>query len=235
MASAQQAPATVYFHKDATILKMTPINDHAQAAFHDIVEAIENQQISQHHQQHVVVTGEVDSRAETGYQSSSTDSSERVKPPVTSSKIKTGYYQINFSQVPTSSAPIWAIGKGAASAADMSSSDSSNDQLDIIIAIKRTPEARWLSSLHAYLRTHPQSGAWMLGSVKQCPTASSNCNHRVMSMGGKSVGHAQELCLSRAGTQVQIANLHFWVEFCITRVDQEVQYIRVGRTPLYFS
>lgn len=102
--------ANPVFHRDSSILEIHPINDEAELAFDNLVEAINRKEIHQHHAHFVVVTGK--KNLSESYISSGTDYSGDERKPRPSGLVTTGHFRINFTAQPVAGPPMWSLGRG---------------------------------------------------------------------------------------------------------------------------
>lgn len=85
--------------------------------------------------------------------------------------------------------------------------------MDILLATPASKDTRGLHAAHAFLRIHKHSGAWLLGAGAE------------MKVQDQIVLPPSYVCLHRPRTEIQIAKMHYLVQFVIDTPAIEKNYI----------
>ena len=231
--------ASSTFFGNSPILEIHPINPTSQLAFDNLTTAINDSKIHAHHAYSMVVTGERnmhDFNASSGSEYSDHDNQNQEY----SGWIKTGYFKLTFDVPPLSGVPTWTFGKAIDKANKIESSSKalapSNRKVDILLANPRSHLSAGVGHVHLYLRLHPESGVWILsvsdhcafirlkpGPGKSFDTAS--CPHEPIYLDGILFKHTEEVCLSKAMSTLQIADLSYRVQFNVKLTQHEDSYL----------
>lgn len=227
----------------SSILTIEPMDEPAKIAFDILVKRMKDEQIDPHHARYIVVSGTKDVLTAGGYVSSETDRSDRLECDVNDSTRYVGFYRIGFDTPPLSRGPRWTIGRGSTSAENgkaqsgAKSVATSDRSIDILLAFPHVPRAIKLHRMHAIIRLHPGSGAWMLAAGTSCKDrkdmtvgqrpSMETCSHEVIRLDNKPLRHFEEQCLSRAQSTLSIGGMTFSIQFCVNNTTQEESYLRL--------
>ena len=225
----------------SSILTIEPMDEPAKIAFDILVKRMKYNEIDPHHCQHIVVSGKKDILAVGGYVSSETDKSEGLNGHVRDSTRYVGFYRIGFDTPPLSRGPRWTIGRGTTKAEKdqaqsvLKSGVTSDRGIDILLAFPHAPRAMKLHRMHAIIRLHPNSGAWMLAAGTSCRDRKDmavgqrpsieTCTHEVIRLDNEPLRHFEERCLSHAQSTLSIGGMTFSIRFCINNTVQEESYL----------
>ena len=226
------------FSIDSSILEIHPNSYKAQFAFDELVQAIDNKEIHPHQAHSMMTTGYRDLKD--SYVSNCTDDDNQESRSRPTGSIRTGFFKLTFSVTPVTNVATWLVGRGSEKAKDSEPSSKTlpprNRNVDILLAKPRSKLGRGLHSVHLYLRTHPESGVWMLSVSNHCSNLKAQsrvggdldtalCIHQPLLLNGELVKHAEERCLSEATFTLQIADLSYQAQFKIMHVYQKDSYI----------
>ena len=233
----------VQYANASSILTIEPIDEPAKIAFDILVNRMKHNEIDPHHFRHIVISGEKDILAAGGYVSSATDGSDGLKGDGDGSTRYFGFYRIGFDTPPLSRGPRWTIGRGTTNAKkDQAQSvlkpeGTSDRGVDILLAFPHVPRAIKLHRMHAIIRLHPISGAWMLAAGTSCRDrkemavgqrpSMETCSHEVIRLENEPLRHFEERCLSNAQSTLSIGGMTFSVQFCVNNTVQEGSYLRL--------
>ena len=234
---SQSVPAASVpsFDFSSNVIEIHPTNDHALLAFDELARSLPHAQ--QDKTRSTFVTHEADlSSIIGGNEDSGTDSSTHSPRPEKPTKIRVGYFRVRFKHPPLSGQAIWTMGKAQNLDSKTTADTSPAPKVDILLAMAGSPRAKRLYDVHAYLRLHPQSGAWNLSTFEDCPHMKthvgadidiSKCSHNVASLDDKPLRHREVACLSKPSMTLRIGLLCYRIRFCVTNTKQEKEYLQV--------
>ena len=227
----------------SSILTIEPMDEPAKIAFDILVNRMKHNEVDPHHFRHIVVSGKKDILAAGGYVSSETDRSDDLEGDGNGSTRYFGFYRIGFDTPPLSRGPRWTIGRGTTNpqkshAQSVLRPEVTSDRgIDILLAFPHAPSAIKLHRMHAIIRLHPSSGAWMLAAGTSCRDrkdmavgqrpSMETCSHEVIRLDNEPLRHFEERCLSNAKSTLSVGGMTFSVQFCVNNTVQEGSYMRL--------
>lgn len=216
---------TIKTYGDGNILRITPDNRLAKLAFHDLVDNEAN--LDPHHAQYLVKTGKCALNSE-GYhevrpsdETTNDKSSEGREVRV----IHEGHFRVSFNCLSISKGCKWAAGRGSGK------KFGPNRNVDVLLAMPGSRQARSLSATHAVLQIHAVSGVWMLfAGLEEPPTRSTkevsrNSNLVPVVIEGKDIWHGHPHCLCRPSSRMEIKGMDYLIEFDIDTPEKEHRYL----------
>ena len=224
------------------IITIHPTDLTAKLAFSDLAEQIRNKQVFDHHTKFIHVNQErQDLHHNTGDISSDTETHEAEKNgPAT--QIWGGYYSIGFELPSFTNTAMWSIGRGSSKhTRGLSKSEAVQNRhghrhVDILLTNHRHHGTR-LHSVHALLKIHPESGAWMLSAGSSCQNVESatvgqsrpyeSCTHETIILNNEKLRHFEARCLTQTQSNLIVGGMSFMVQFSLRQTEQEESYIQL--------
>lgn len=219
------------------ILRIIPTGLSARLAFHELAQMkIEpsasgaQHKLDAHHAQFIHIEGKASLLEGEGYDSGSGATPTEDETPADDS-IYRGYYRLSLTAMPFTLGTKWVLGKGVRE-------NVVARNVDILLAAPGSKQRRGISAAHAFLRMHPQSGAWMIRAGTICNTknctgvtlipsedAKSLCNHEPVFLNNMRLRHGESRALTRPRTTIVLGGLHFLIQICVSTIAKEVRYL----------
>lgn len=222
------------------VLRFVPTGLSARLAFDQLAQmklepsnlGDSTEELDPHHAQFIHVDGKASLSEGEGYDSGGA-STPTEDGSSTDDSVYRGYYRLSLTAMPFTLGTKWVLGKGVRE-------NVTARNVDILLAAPGSKQRRGISAAHAFLRMHPQSGAWMIraGTIcnkKSCteatmthledPAGVTDCSHEPVFLDNMRLRHGESRALTRPHTTIVLGGLHFVIHFCVRTIASEVRYL----------